>query len=218
MNKKPLIGVSICAVVLLVLGSFTNVVGYQTIQSNQKEIKDEVDQKELLFQTIVDIANNKEIQRIILNSEMRREGFFNPGMRFSVFTPQVLTKNNLKHMYIIGLILSKTINKSKIHSMVKQYQLNNQGVQNDITAVIKKDAMLNGEITQLSNLKCDCENENTTQWSFPVLCTLLFPLFYLPLLIGVIFQENKILLEIALYFFNIIHELVLLLNCSWYPF
>ena len=33
MDKKPLIGVSICAVVLLVLGSLSNVVGYQTVQS-----------------------------------------------------------------------------------------------------------------------------------------------------------------------------------------
>jgi parallel beta-helix repeat protein len=32
-NKKPLIGVSICAVVLLVLGSLSNVVGYQTVQT-----------------------------------------------------------------------------------------------------------------------------------------------------------------------------------------
>ena len=33
MDKKPLIGVSIVAVVLLVLGSLTNVVGYQTVKS-----------------------------------------------------------------------------------------------------------------------------------------------------------------------------------------
>ena len=33
MNKKPLIGVSICAVVLLVLGSLSNVVGYQSVKS-----------------------------------------------------------------------------------------------------------------------------------------------------------------------------------------
>jgi len=32
-DKKPLIGVSICAVVLLVLGSLTNVVGYQSVKS-----------------------------------------------------------------------------------------------------------------------------------------------------------------------------------------
>jgi len=33
MDKKPLIGVSICAVVLLVLGSLSNVVGYQSVKS-----------------------------------------------------------------------------------------------------------------------------------------------------------------------------------------
>jgi hypothetical protein len=32
-DKKPLIGVSICAVVLLVLGSLSNVVGYQSVKS-----------------------------------------------------------------------------------------------------------------------------------------------------------------------------------------
>jgi len=33
MDKKPLIGVSICAVVLLVIASLTNVVGYQSVKS-----------------------------------------------------------------------------------------------------------------------------------------------------------------------------------------
>jgi len=35
MDRNPLIGVSIIAVVLLVLGSLTNVVGYQTVQSSR---------------------------------------------------------------------------------------------------------------------------------------------------------------------------------------
>ena len=73
MDKKPLIVVSICAVVLLVLGSLSNVVGYQSVQSSQQNIiKERINQRELLFQTIVDIANNKEIQRIILKSQMSR--------------------------------------------------------------------------------------------------------------------------------------------------
>jgi hypothetical protein len=39
MEKKPLIWISICAVVLLVLGSLSNVIGYQTVQSsNQKTV------------------------------------------------------------------------------------------------------------------------------------------------------------------------------------
>ena len=33
MDKKPLIVVSICAVVLLVMGSLSNVVGYQSVKS-----------------------------------------------------------------------------------------------------------------------------------------------------------------------------------------
>jgi len=46
---------SIGAVAILILVSFTNVVGFQTAQpSNQKVINDEVNQKGSLFQTIVD--------------------------------------------------------------------------------------------------------------------------------------------------------------------
>jgi hypothetical protein len=172
MKKYTLIGASIIAVVLLVLGSLTNVVGYQTVQSsNQNIINSEVDPKELLFQTILDIANNKEIQRVIFNSEIRRGGFFNLDTRFSVFTPHVLTKTELNTAYHIGLILSRTLSATKTHSLLERYQVSNQVVQKEITAVIEKDATLNGEITQLSNSKCDCgNNTGVTSWSFPVIC------------------------------------------------
>jgi len=42
MDKRPLIGVSICAVILLILASLSNVVGYQTVQSSA--IKTEIRQ------------------------------------------------------------------------------------------------------------------------------------------------------------------------------
>ena len=175
MHKNPLIGVSIIAVVLLVLGSLTNVVGYQAVQSsNQKAINSEVDQKELLFQIILDISNNKEIQRLLLNSEIRRGGFFNPDTRFSIFTPHVLTKAELNTAYHIGLIVSKNFDVSRIHSLLEQHQMIPQGVQKEITDVIEKDATLNGEIIQLSNSNCDCEDSlGVTAWQFPVICTIL---------------------------------------------
>ena len=185
MDKKPLIGVSICAVVLLILGSLTNVIGYQTVQSsNQKIINDEVDQKNLLFQTILDIANNKDVQKVILGSEITGKRFFDTGVRFSVFTPPVLTEKFLKRMYTMGVILFRTSSKSRMQSVVKQYQVNNQGVQKEISAVIEKDATLKGEMTQLSSLSCDCENENTMNWTYPVFCMLLFLLFIFSIFIG----------------------------------
>jgi hypothetical protein len=209
MKKYPLIGVSIIAVVILIVASLSNVVGFQTVQSsNQKIINDEVDQKELLFQTVVDISNNKEIQRILLKSQINREGFLNQDVRFSVFNNPVLTKNQLKHMYLVGLMLSKVISKSKIQSIIEKYQLNNQGMQKEITAVIEKDATLNEEMTQLSNLKCDCENENIT-WNFPVLCLLLFPLVITLIAITLISHQVIPLIDILM-------NIGLKLHCFWY--
>src|SRR4030043_1810240 len=107
MDKKPLIVISICAVVFLVLGSLSTVVGYQSVQTSQQNlIKERIKQKELLFQTIVNIANNKEIQRVILKSQMSRGEFPTSNI-------PVLTKNQLKQMFFIGLLLSKIISISK---------------------------------------------------------------------------------------------------------
>jgi len=65
MRKNILIGVSISAIVLLVLSSLTNVVGYQVVQSsNQKSIKDDIDQKEFLFQTIDVSKIHSKLERL----------------------------------------------------------------------------------------------------------------------------------------------------------
>jgi hypothetical protein len=52
MDKKPLIGVSICAMILLVLGSLTNVVGYQSVKSTVNDSP--------LFQTRTQRATNQQ--------------------------------------------------------------------------------------------------------------------------------------------------------------
>jgi hypothetical protein len=211
MRKKILLGISITTVCLVTLASLSNVVGVQTIQSikQNKKTNDTIDQKELLFQTIVDLVNNKEIQKIILKSQISGKDTFNPGVKFSVFNTPILTKKQLKQMYTIGLILSKTISKSKLHSMVEQHKLSNQGMQKEITSVIEKNVQLKAEITQLSNLKCDCENDNTTRWSFPVLCTMLFPIFIICFIIAILSSS-------VFYFVEILMYIGLVLHCFWY--
>ena len=202
MDKKPLIGVSICAVVLLILGSLTNVVGYQTVQSsNQSVIKERINQRELLFQTIIDIANNKEIQRIILKSQMSR-GIF-PTSEFPV-----VTKNQLKMMYFIGLILSKVISKSRIQSMIGKYHFNNQDIRKEISAVIEKNLTLNAEINLLQNSECNCEKENTIEWRFPVICLLLYPIVICVLMICGLFLGGFSL--------GILWGIGFILNCFWW--
>ena len=202
MKRKWLaVGISITAVVLLTLTSFSNVVGYQSFQTSQQNlIKERINQRELLFQTIIDITNNKEIQRIILKSQMSR-GIF-PTSEFPV-----VTKNQLKMMYFLGLILSKVISKTRIQSMIGTYQFNNQEMQKEITTVIEKDATLNAEITQLKDSECDCENEKDINWSFLVLCILLYPLLIV----------SVILLFLLHYypFYEFMEALAKELNCFW---
>ena len=156
--------------VLLVLGSLSNAVGFQAVQSsNQNTINNKVNQKELLFQTIIDITNNKEIHRIIFKSQMMNGKFLNSDVKLS--TP--ITKQQLRQMFLIGLILSKVISKSRMQSMVQQYQVVNPEIQQEISTVIEKDASINREASQLKTSECDCENEQAAFWHFPILCTFL---------------------------------------------
>ncbi len=90
--------------------------------SQQNLIKERISQRELLFQTIVDIANNREIQRIILKSQMSRGIFPAPEI-------PVVTKTRIRQMYFLGLILSKVFSKSRIQSLIGKYQFNNYEMQ-----------------------------------------------------------------------------------------
>jgi hypothetical protein len=162
MDKKPLIVVSLCAVVLLVMTSLSNVVGYQTVQTSQQNlIKERINQRELAFQTIVDIANNKEIQRIIFKSQM------SSGI-FPTSEIPVVTKQQLRQMYFIGLILSKVISTSRMQSMIQKDQLINPEIQKELSAVIEKDTTLNAELIQLKDFDCNCEKENA-EFRYPVI-------------------------------------------------
>jgi hypothetical protein len=207
MQKYPLIGVSICSIILLILSTFTNVVGTQTIQpSNQKTTKEEINNKELLFQTILNIANNIEIQKIVFNSEMRREIIFNLDKRVSGFTPQVFTKNFLTTSYHLGLILSKSLKLPRIHSMLSRYHSHNLEIQREITFLKTKNDELNRELIQLSSLNCDCQKGlDATKWTFPVICAILLNLFVISALLNL-----QSLVEL-------IFNLAQTIQCSWSP-
>lgn len=175
MLKKPLIGLSILAVVLLILGSLGNVVGYQAVKTSQQTlIKERYDQKELLFQTILDLAKNKEIQQIIHKSPMIKGKTLYTDAKLS----KPITKQQLRQMFVIGLLLSKIISKSTIQSAIQAHQLITSEMQQKIEDVIENDDIVKKDITQLLNSDFDCENKNATRlWTFPIICTLMSPLY-----------------------------------------
>lgn len=170
MIKKPLIVFSILAVFLLILSSLVNVVGYQTVQTYQNNlIKERNNTKEVLFQTILDIANKKEIQQIIQKSPLINA---NTLYKYSKLLKST-TKQQIKKMYFIGQFFSKIISKSRIQSMIQKHSLITPEMQKKIDSIIENDPILNEEITQLSGSDCGCDNSETFQWGFPIICTML---------------------------------------------
>jgi len=205
MNKYPLIGGSICAVVLLVLASLTNVVGYQTVQaSNQKMINTEINEKELLFQTIVNMANNKEIQKVIYGSEITEKGFINHGMRFPIYTSSVLIKRQLNFMLFFGRFLSKTMGMLKSFSHMRERQIVTPKIQQRIKNIIEKDTKLNKEITQLSDLSCHCYGENDYP-GMHVICAFIFLLMF----------SGAIVPNLAIIMILVAGILATLFQCPW---
>jgi len=203
-------------IILLFVGvTIAPTINFNTVKASQQNlIKERINQRELLFQTICDIVNNKEIQRVILKSQMSRGIFPTAEM-------PVVTKNQLKMMYFIGMILSKVISKSRIQSMIGMYQFNNQEMQKEINAYIEKDTTINLELTQLSRSDCVCDNHETAVWHFPVICTIFGYLFFG--VVGFILFIQVFLPERLVKIMGLIIEPILLiitmigviLNCLW---
>lgn len=209
MKKYPLIGASIIVVVLIVLGSFNNIVGYQTVQaSNQKIIIYEVNEKDLLLQTIVDMANNKDIQRVVLDSQLIEKKFLNSDMKFPTFTFPVITEKFLKCIRSMDLILFKILSKSKIQSLINHHQVTSKQMQKELITIVERDTTLRNEMTQLLGLKCDCNEENNDLKPHPILCDLLFLLF----LFGALVPGFALIIMVVVVAF-----IATILHCSWPP-
>jgi hypothetical protein len=168
-----------------------------------------VDQKELLFQTIVDIANNKEIQKIIYHVKIPDEVFI-PNIGLSIFTSRVLTKNDLKHAYNIGSLLLKILGKTQVHSLLKRYLINHRTL-TEIIAVIEKNDFLKKEVDQLSDLHCDCDNDlGSNPWNFVILCSIFGAFVLFGMLLILTINLGRIIYAIG----TILSEIF---NCPGFP-
>jgi hypothetical protein len=206
MNKYSIIGGSLCVIVLLILGSMNNLIGYQTVQAiNQKTINYEVNKKELLFQTIFDMANNKEIQKVILGSVLIDKISFEPKkMRFLMFTSSIVIKRQLNIMLILGAFLLKMMGTPKLPSFVRQIQPLVQKIQQRIIYIIGTDVKLNDEIIHLSDLNCHCDGENVGL-GLRIICGFLFLIMFA----GAIFPN------LAMIIIVVVLILASILQCPW---
>jgi hypothetical protein len=198
-------GLVIAVIFLFIAVSFQPVFASDTISSEKAS-----DLKKLL-ETVIDIANNKEIQRSILKSQISKGLFQNSETKFP------LVKNQLRLMFLIGLLLSKSISKSMMQSIAGKYQLDKQETQKKISAIVQNAFKLNIEKNQLQNPECNCEKKNFLDWwPFPIICGITEFMY----IIGIIFWVGYWLYGIVLcnyisLFFLRFGSIAVKLECKW---
>jgi hypothetical protein len=205
MKKLVLKGASILAVVLLVLGAQSNVFGYQTVQSS---VKKRLNEKDILFQTICDLADNKEIQKAILESQGK---FQNPFPSTQQISFPTITKRQLYLMYFLGLVLFQIMGKARMESLVKAHPINVQA--NDrINSIIGNNTRLKEETAQLTILNCpSCTRSLDWGWNYPIICTILVIIDVISVFLMVIMHPGYIPLTIWM----ISHGLIEVIDCKW---
>jgi len=111
------------------------------------------------------------------------------------------------------------IQKSEIKGSPIRFQQLLGRLQKEIIGAIEKNDAFNERIKQLSGLPCDCEKDNSTGWSFPFICTLLFLILYvLWLVVGfsvILFGYYPSFISNLLL---VIEDIASKLNCWWYPY
>ena len=176
-----------------------------------KTIQDEktgVDAKDYLFQTILDIVNDKEVQSVVSK--------YHSGMFHRDMQTRVLTMKQLNSMYLVGSIFSKRVDKSKVQSLFQNYKLNNQELLDEIGSIIENNVMLNMEMEQLKLLNCDCEKNSTINWSFPIICAFLWAIMIIPFALWLVTAlAFHVELEIMYLIWTTIGKIGLILNCPW---
>lgn len=81
----------------------------------------------------------KESLKRSLQSRDDKQLLTNLRMHYTVLlpSPQVLTKKFLEYAYRMGVILSRILDVSVVHSLLERLQVGNKEIQKEITAFIE---------------------------------------------------------------------------------
>jgi len=157
MKKEWLVKTLALGVVVLFIGiNFQSILAKDAASSKKKSDVVKIDdEKDLLFGTIVDIANKKEIQKIIKNSYKKeiyeksiknslRSLMLDLRIDFLLMSPppQVLTKDYLQHVYKANIKHFKNFDEFRFAPIIENLQVYNQEIQKEINLVIEKNATL----------------------------------------------------------------------------
>ena len=174
-GNKTILCLSILTGTLLILGSLSSTVGYQSLQTSRQTITKGTTTRLTILQTILTLANAEEIQS--------RTGF--PGTSISKPRANVA---QLSFLYALGTILVKTIGIARAAQLAQNFLVTHPAILTKVKNVPNLNQTLQVQLSRLSQDACGCSLDDTR---FPALCTIMLLIFF-----GYVFISNFILVEI----------------------
>ena len=104
-----------------------------------------------------------------------------------------------------SLAISPCINGN---SEVKITDVKDYNQRFNFNEIENKPRELRVKLNEFNDDDCGCENENTTQWDFPALCSLLAPFYVLSIVLYFYYD--------FIYLFTIMSSIGEILNCPWF--
>lgn len=204
MKRKEIVLGAVLSIFILVSTS----VLANTIQSDIQSVNNETliiendDPKELLFQTIEDMALDGNIRKILENTDLElnidKEIFRilltklflqNPTLLISLlFTHPIFSIDYLNYAYGIGRKLSYSFSLSEMKVLKDCIHIKNPRISDELSLIIKDDDRLNEKIEQLTDLNCGCNtySSEAIYWDFPIICGILAILFFIGLFASIV--------------------------------
>ena len=191
MNKNLLLAIGIT---ILFLGIAVQP-SIATVQPEQDII--DIEPKDYLFQTIIDIANNPEIKNLLkqnnhdlFTSDYDYKKIYsellvrNPRLLFSMlFTKPSKTYNYLEKCYNDGIEITKIIGEHEVARILESIDISDIELFDEINNIITKNDVLSNRISLLKDLNYDLKS-NKLWDNYPIICSILFAIMIYEIISG----------------------------------
>ena len=235
MNKNLLLSIG---TIILSLG-----LAIQPIAANAqiRDVEFDVEPKDFLFETIIDIANNPNIKEYFEQKDNKYINNFNskilihkPLLRYPrvffqiLFTKSDLSIKYLNFVYDKGCKLVKIIGEEDTFKIIESNKFRNAENFEMINKIVNKNTELKEKITTITEMNKNLKSDSPLR-PHPIICAILEIIFLPFILIGGFFFEFfssfddlfPLLSEFFLLFreinFSILNYFLVLLGCIYWP-
>jgi hypothetical protein len=167
----------------------------------------DVEPKDYLFQTIIDISNNPEVKELfeqydndLFNVDIERSVYRqlflrNPRLFFyMLFTEPSISLEYLDKCYNSGLEITNILGEDKVLEIIENVEVTDAKLFDGINDIISKDEELLDRLVTIKEMNKGL-NPNTSWDDYPLICLILAPLFAFLFLFAFAFLDFTILLE-----------------------